>query len=42
VAAFAGSPERARVLRDRGFGCLAVATDTGVIAAGAQAVLGQL
>jgi 4-hydroxy-2-oxoheptanedioate aldolase len=42
VAAFAGSPERARVLRDKGIGCLAVATDTGVIAAGAQAVLDQL
>ena len=42
VGAFAGTPERARVLRDRGFGCLAVATDTGVIAAGAQTVLGHL
>ena len=42
AAAFAGSPERARVLRDRGIGCLAVATDTGVISAGAQAVLDQL
>ena len=42
VAAFAGSPERARVLRDRGFDCLAVATDTGVIAAGAETLLGRL
>jgi 4-hydroxy-2-oxoheptanedioate aldolase len=42
VAAFAGTPERARVLRDRGFGCLAVATDTGVIAAGAATLFGRL
>jgi 4-hydroxy-2-oxoheptanedioate aldolase len=42
VAAFAGTPERARVLRERGFGCLAVATDTGVIAAGAATLLDRL
>ena len=42
VGAFAGTPERALSLRDRGFGCVAVTTDTGVIAAGAQAVLDRL
>lgn len=42
VAAFAGTPERARVLRDRGFDCLAVATDVSVIAAGADSLLGEL
>jgi 4-hydroxy-2-oxoheptanedioate aldolase len=42
VAAFAGTPERARVLRDRGFGCLAVATDTGAIGAGAATLLDRL
>ena len=40
IAAFAGTPERARTLRDRGFDCLAVATDISVIAAGADTVLG--
>ena len=39
IAAFAGSPERARTLRDRGFDCLAVATDISVIAAGADEIL---
>jgi 4-hydroxy-2-oxoheptanedioate aldolase len=38
IAAFAGSPERARVLRDRGFECLAVTTDTAVVAAGTEAL----
>jgi 4-hydroxy-2-oxoheptanedioate aldolase len=42
VAAFAGTPERAQILRDRGFDCLAIATDTGVITAGADALLGSL
>ncbi len=37
---FAGDPERARILRARGFDRIAVATDSGVIAAGARAVLG--
>ena len=41
VGAFAGTPERARVLRARGFDRLAVTTDTAVIAAGAQALLAQ-
>ncbi len=38
---FAGDPERARTLRARGFDRIAVATDSGVIAAGARAVLGD-
>jgi 4-hydroxy-2-oxoheptanedioate aldolase len=42
VAAFAGTPERARTLRDRGFDCLAVATDLSVLAAGADRILGEL
>ena len=41
VAAFAGSPERARVLRDRGIDCLAVATDAGVVTVGVEAVLAR-
>jgi 4-hydroxy-2-oxoheptanedioate aldolase len=42
VGAFAGTPQRARILRARGFDCIAVTTDTAVIAAGAQAVLALL
>jgi 4-hydroxy-2-oxoheptanedioate aldolase len=42
VGAFAGTPERARVLRERGFGCLAITTDTGVITAGAETLLDRL
>ena len=42
AAAFAGTPERARILRDRGFDCLAVATDMSVIAAGADWLLGEM
>ncbi|MHA7264629.1 HpcH/HpaI aldolase family protein [Arthrobacter sp. TMN-37] len=38
---FAGDPGRARILRARGFDRIAVATDAGVIAAGARAVLGN-
>lgn len=41
VAAFAGTPERAQVLRARGIDCLAVATDASVVTAGAQALLAR-
>jgi 4-hydroxy-2-oxoheptanedioate aldolase len=39
VAAFAGSPERAGLLRNLGFDRIAVTTDTAVISAGAHALL---
>lgn len=42
VAAFAGTPERARQLRARGFDCLAVTTDTAVVAAGAESVRARI
>jgi 4-hydroxy-2-oxoheptanedioate aldolase len=41
VAAFAGTPERAEVMRARGIDCLAVATDASVVAAGAEALLAR-
>jgi 4-hydroxy-2-oxoheptanedioate aldolase len=42
VAGFAGTPERARVLRALGFDCLAITTDTAVITAGAETILERL
>lgn len=42
VAAFAGTPERAGLLRELGFDCLAVTTDAALVAAGAQAVRERL
>lgn len=39
VGAFAGSPEVATLLRAHGIGCLAVTTDTALLAIGAAAVL---
>ncbi|MFC7491358.1 MULTISPECIES: HpcH/HpaI aldolase family protein [unclassified Knoellia] len=41
VAAFAGTPERARVLGERGYDCLAVTTDTAVVAAGTETLLAR-
>ena len=41
VAAFAGTPERAGVLRDRGYDCLAVTTDTAVLASGTETLLAR-
>jgi 4-hydroxy-2-oxoheptanedioate aldolase len=41
LGAYAGTPERASVLRSRGYDRLAVTTDTAVIAAGAQSLLAQ-
>ena len=41
VAAFAGTPERAQVLRALGVDCLAVATDASVVAAGAETLLAR-
>ncbi|MFW5469185.1 HpcH/HpaI aldolase family protein [Knoellia sp. CPCC 206435] len=41
VAAFAGTPERAQVLRARGIDCLAVATEASVVSAGAQTLLAR-
>lgn len=42
VAAFAGTPERARLLRDQGIDCLAVTTDAALVAAGAEALRDRL
>jgi 4-hydroxy-2-oxoheptanedioate aldolase len=42
VAAFAGTPARARTLAARGITCLAVATDSGIVAAGADDQLGRV
>lgn len=41
LAAFAGTPERAHVLRERGFDRLAVTTDAAVVAAGAETLRAQ-
>lgn len=42
VGAFAGTPEWAHLLRDRGIDCLAVTTDAAVVAAGALALRDRL
>ncbi len=41
VAAFAGTPERAGVLRQQGIDCLAVTTDAAVLAAGSESLLSR-